>query len=456
MGTRTMGRRVVALVQLLCFFVVTVAPLPAAPPAGAPPLTTIQSEIDALRMQVGVSAGSSSAAAKPVVVPTVAPAGASLGQLAVEIDTLKSQVGVLQGNMAKVEAAAKPLVKTGTTLVEKVNSFPDRVTAFRQKYGIPLQNPTIDEEWQGIQRYMLEKGGMSPAQAKTMAAKMASTPIIEHLKQPFRPSSIAMAVGINAGLNLLHQMRDGEGLDVGKALSFVGEKTFWGGMVGSGVAYGVASYVASALLPPGVGMVAALVPTFAGMFASALGWEAGSGLAGGMSLGEALKNVSLPEMLGQAAGSSLGIILGGQLAMVMFAGLGTVAGPLGAIAGALVLGPLGAKLAGFIRDFVMGDKEGLQKAGQAMTAFLSKSKKAVDKLTEAGYLPTDPADPAVAGLVASDAKASDLKVRYDDLYARFVEAHRANRGVEAVAILKELRTTKTAFDERLRQVYGQK
>ncbi len=373
----------------------------------------------------------------------------SAGQLAIEIDKLHGQVGKLTSGMKNVEAAAKPLVDTGKAISGKVQSFPDRVTAFRQKYGIPLKNPTIDEEWLGIQRYMLEKGGMSPRQAQIMSAKMAKTPIVEHLKQPFRPTSIAMAVGINAGMNILQQVKSGQAVDLGSAMSFVTDQKFWGGMVGSGVAYGVASYVASALLPPGVGVIAALLPTFAGMFASTIGWELGA--SEGKSFNDVLKNIDWASTIGQAAGSSLGIILGGQLALVMFAGLGTIAGPLGAIAGALILGPLGAKIASFFRDFLMGDKEGLKKAEKEMNKFLQKTDKVVDKLTQAGYIPTDP---EVAQAAETDAKASELKARYSDLYEQFVQAHKENRAVEAVAILKELRTTKEAFNSRLRKVYG--
>ena len=478
--------RGLALIQAFLFLLVAAFPiqLQAAPPSN------ISAEIDALRNQVNQLTNTNTAANASVGTKTSAsikgPApklatptegvkatlnsysnyhrptkssygsssssyrgpSSSAGQMAIEIDKLHHQVGKLTQGMKAVETAAKPLVQTGQTIHNKVQSFPDRVTAFRQKYGIPLKNPTIDQEWQGIQRYMLEKGGMSPRQAKIMSAKMASTPIIEHLKQPFRPTSIAMAVGINAGMNIIQQVKSGEAVDLSSAMSFVGDKNFWGGMVGSGVAYGVASYVASALLPPGVGMLAALVPTFAGMFASSIGWELGA--SDGKSFNDVLKNFDWVSSIGQAVGSSLGIILGGQLSIVMFAGLGTIAGPLGAIVGALVLGPLGAKIAGFLRDFVMGDKEGLKKAEKEMKKFLEKSDKVVDKLAQAGYIPTDP---EVAAAAETDAKASELKSRYTELYEQFVQAHKENRAVEAVAILKELRTTKEAFNSRLRQVY---
>ena len=79
--------------------------------------------------------------------------------------------------MNALNAAAKPLIQTGKTVAGQVNSFPDKVTTFRKQYGIPVNNPSLDDEWLGFQKYLLRKGGMSPGQADIMAAKMAKTPV---------------------------------------------------------------------------------------------------------------------------------------------------------------------------------------------------------------------------------------------------------------------------------------
>lgn len=386
-----------------------------------------------------VSAVSSSSAASSSSI------GADLSIIQNKITILKGQINTLNGNMSSVSAAAKPLIQTGNTIAGQVNAFPDKVTSFRQTYGIPVNNPSLDDEWAGIQRFMLRKAGMSPAQADVMAAKMAKTPVMEHLKQPFRPWSIATAVGITAGLNILNQIKSGEKPNLVEAVAFVKDKTFWGGMVASGIGYALSSYVAAALLPPGVGVVAALVPTFAGMLGSAFGWEVGS--ADGKPIGEVFKEFDFAQMIGQALGSSLGIVLGGQLSMVMFASLGTLAGPLGAIAGALILGPVGAKVAGFIRDFIMGDKEGLEKAGTEVSSLLAKTDQVIGTLEEHGYIP--PVEAVEGLLLPSSPEATELKSRYSELYTGFIKAHNENRPLESLLILKELRDVKAALDARV-------
>lgn len=378
--------------------------------------------------------------------PTATFSATNLANLQSEIDLLKSQVSTLTGNMAAVESAAAPLVQTGQGIVAKVGSFPTRVEAFRRQYGIPVKNPSVDEEWRGVQRYLLEKGGMSPKQAEVMAARMGETSVIEHLKQPFRPQSIAMAVGAVAAMNIYGQVMSGEGVDVGKAVAFVKEPTFWGGMIGSGVGYGLASFITASLLPPGMGVLAAMIPTFAGMCASIVGWDIGS--AGGKPIGEVLKGIDLFDMVGRAAGSSLGIIMGGQLALVMFGGLGAMAGPLGAIAGAMILGGLGAKIMGFVRDFFKGDTEAIGNATAQVGAFLGTSAAVVKRLTDAGVLPP------IEGDADADAKASELHSRYSELYLQFTAAQRRGDGAAAVRLLVELRQTRTAYENARQGIYA--
>ena len=424
----------VAKVQIFLYLIVVF--LTSCPSAiAAPVAATVPAASSAsVHTNVAPAAGSASVARS---------VGGNLTSIGNDIHILKGQINTLNSNINAVNNAAKPVIAAGNTIAAKVNSYPDRVTAFRQKYGVPLNNPSLDDEWAGLQRYLLRKGGMSPRQADIMAAKMAKTPVMEHLKQPFRPTSIATAVGITAGLNMLKQVRSGEKANLVDAMSFIKDKTYWSGMMASGVCYALSSYVAAAVLPPGVGVVAALVPTFAGMLGSAFGWEIGT--ANGKPIGEVLKNLDFAQMVGQAAGSSLGIILGGQLSMVMFASLGTIAGPLGAIAGALILGPVGAKIAGFVRDFIFGDKEALQKAGAEVKTLVKKTTKIVGALEDHGYLP---AAEAIANLPSTPG-TSDLKTKYSQLYTGFLDAHNGNRPMEALDLLRELRATKKLLDAKI-------
>ena len=174
----------IAWLQIVLYIlVVTLASFPAPVLAAAPVAAPVAATPVAAPVASSISAGATGSAI-----------ASDLSSIQHEITVLKGQMGILNTNINSVNAAAKPLVQTGKTISGQVNAFPDKVTTFRQKYGIPVNNPSLDDEWAGIQKYLLRKAGMSPGQADVMAAKMAKTPVMEHLKQPFRPTSIATAV----------------------------------------------------------------------------------------------------------------------------------------------------------------------------------------------------------------------------------------------------------------------
>ncbi len=388
-----------------------------------------------------------------------APAGTAAGT-----DAVHAHAADLLNKVDAAEKAAAPVVKTGKSIISKIASFPERLKAFRSKYGIPLENPTIDEEWIGVQRWLLEKGGVHPERAKELAAAMPKTAVVEHLKAPFRPESILMAVAATAGVNVASQLAHDGRLDLGEALGFLKSKKFWGGMIGSGIGYGVCAMVAASFFPPGAGIIAALVPTFAGIMGSQIGWEAGYG---GMPEGLApvLKRMDLVRLVGMSAGATVGIVVGGGLASVIGASLGSLAGPIGAILGGMLGGQLGSTLAGLFKRFLSGDEEALAEARRKVEKFAEGAKEISSELgldqppdaeadSEGGSAEGNGAPAAARGAASAlDARVLSLMERRRVLYARFIEAMNRGDTDSAVALIVAMKQIDASLDEIRRAAF---
>ena len=89
----------------------------------------------------------------------------------------------------------------------------------------------------------------------------------------------AYSVGIQAGVNIIGQVVNGQKVDFKNALSFMGQPSFWAGTAGSFLGSLVLTNVASALIPGG-GIFMKVLPGFLG---AALGYQVGAGFFGGGS-----------------------------------------------------------------------------------------------------------------------------------------------------------------------------
>jgi hypothetical protein len=333
-----------------------------------------------------------------------------------EIHQLNSQVDSLVKNVSAVEQNWKPVAQSANKLVRTLESYPQEVQNFKARYQIP-QNPTLQQEVEGAGRFLREKLHVSPEQASRTSAAIKSSPIYEQLKAPFQPANIMMAVGATAGINVLAQLGSEGGVDLGKAMGFVGESSFWGGMVGSGVGYGLMAAVATSLFPGGAGLVGVLTPVFAGMTGSIFGFEVGSNLTKGESLSTILKGLSPATILGQAGGSTVGLLVGSQIGVMLGGTLGAVAGPLGAMAGAVLLGQVGAKVGEAVKALFQGDEQPMNDALQGAAAVLAKLDKAQSALGKAesaiGQL-IPPSLPAAS--IAVEGLPARLKGEYNQTY----------------------------------------
>jgi len=124
------------------------------------------------------------------------------------------------------------------------------------------------------------------------------------------------SVGITASINVIKQVVGGEKVDFKKALSFMGDPSFWGGTAGGFLGSMVVSRLASAIIPGG-GIFMSVLPGFLG---AALGFEAGSGLFGGGS-GDIMGTVG--QSIASAGGYALAAsLLGGGMFGPLLGALG--------------------------------------------------------------------------------------------------------------------------------------
>lgn len=253
------------------------------------------------------------------------------------------------------------------------------------------------------------KLGLSDGEVRRLGRSLKSSPMVQELRMPFAPSNILFAVGATAGMGIASQLADAEqDVDLGRAVSFLGDGNFWAGLVGSGAGYSLATVVAMSLVPGGAGLLPVVLPLFAGMTGSIVGWELGSGALQDGGLRGALAGLSPARVLGQAAGTSAGLLLGANVGAMLGGTLGAMAGPVGAIAGALVLGNMGARLGESLRGLFTGDTATMDSAFRDVGKTLDRFQALEDAV--AGGVP--------ASLPSANLTAEGFAGRLSDEYAR--------------------------------------
>lgn len=404
--------------------------------AGAATLVSLQ----ALSLGVPVAAAQTAPGAVAQQVTQVV--GQVHPQLGGELDLLRRQIDALVKDVGAVETNLKPVLESAGKAVHTVESYPQQLDAFKSKYGIP-QNPSLGQEVEGVGRFVKDKLGLPPEQTSKFGRLVTQSPLFEQFKTPFQPANIMLAVGATAGFNLIAQMRSDEGFDLGKALAFLGQGNFWGGLIGSGVGYGLMASVATFLFPPAAGLVPVLAPMFAGMFGSLVGWELGSGLASGEPLAESMGRLDPAKLLGHAAGSTVGLLVGANVGAALGGVLGSVAGPLGAIAGAVVLGNIGANLGEAAKTLLTGDASQFDEAVQDAGSVLDKIQKAGQKLAD-----LVPAELPAASL-AQEGLPGRLKAEYDRNYTELRDALAAGDRATAFYKIQYLQRLQTRYSQSI-------
>ncbi|MBI4863353.1 MAG: hypothetical protein HY815_24270 [Candidatus Riflebacteria bacterium] len=370
----------------------------------------------------------------PAPVPAPPPPGANLSA---EIELLKTQINQFKGNVATVKGNVATVSDTATKLYDTVESYPQQVTDFKTKYGIPAK-PTVEQELTGIGRALMDKAGLDAKQSNIVEKSVKGAADRARTFKPLAPESIMLSVGVAAGMSVLSHVASTGKLDLKESLSFLGDKGFWAGLAGSSVGYAAAAYAISAFLPPGTGLVAAFLPTFGALTASILGGEiASKGVQVGFK--QAFSRISIAEIIGQAAGSTLGMFVGANVISGLAATLGSAAGPIGTILGGIIGGQIGLWVVRTLKGLVTGTLSSAPGA-QALEGEL-----AAPSGTRA-----NPALPAGSILPAATLKG--LQDSYRAEYGVYVGAQKSGDKKSSTASYQRLTAIKGQYELAVRQL----
>ena len=379
--------------------------------------------------------------AAPVVPDAPAPPAAPLlpgEQVVNDLNTLGTQVKGIQSAVTDVEANVKPVQESIKKLYTIGESYPQQVHDFKAKYDIPEQNATTGQEVEGVSRALLEKAGLDVKQANTVNKAFEGAAQTAKAFDPLKPQNIMLSVGITAGMSVLGQLASTGQVDLKSSMSFLGDKGFWGGLVGSGVGYGLAGLAVRAFLPPGFGgVVAAFLPTFAGMTGAYLGGELGTSLVkGGTKLTDALKNLSIAEIVAEAAGSTVGMFVGANLMTSLAAGMGSFAGPLGSIVGGMIGATMGRWAVRTVKNMISGNGNAASLAGDPSAAPASSQIAPGPGLPGAAIMPAD--------------TLKSLQDSYRAEYVQYVQAEQSGDKNASSAALSKLNETKKQYELSVR------
>ena len=372
------------------------------------------------------------AAIDPVVAPPAPPAPPLPGSgIVSELQLLSTQVGNVNNAVTDVTANVKPVTESLKKLISIGESYPQQVQEYKATHGIPA-NATPAQELDGVGRALLEKAGFDPKTASAASKQIQAASETAKAFKPLAPSSIMLSVGITAGMSVLGQLTSTGKVDLAKSVSFLGDKGFWGGLIGSGVSYSLAALAITKFLPVGFGgPVAAFLPTFGALTASFLGGELGANALHSGNLKDALKNLSIADIVAQGAGSTIGMFVGANLFTSMAAGMGSFAGPLGSIIGGMVGASLAKWAVHTVKNMITGGSASLSSAG------------ATDPTTSAS-MTVNPNLPAATLMPAASIK--QIQDDYRAAYASYIEAEQVGNKAAQAAQFAKLQTMRQQYE----------
>lgn len=221
---------------------------------------------------------------------------------------------------AAVEAGAQAPAKPGiiTHLINKIKPS-DNLTvgeraskmADRIKEGEPLlPNKNVPENI----------GELSPGKAALMSGGSA-------LKNSFSVGKIGMSAASTVGMKIFEQVKNGEKIDVGKAVGHLATGKFIGSFVGSGIGSAVGNMAGTFLATsvPVVGPVlGAFMPALFSMTGGALAGQMGSDVDKDIvpSFKRAWASIDKVDLVARAAGTTIGSAIGS----ILLPGIGTAIG----------------------------------------------------------------------------------------------------------------------------------
>ncbi len=169
------------------------------------------------------------------------------------------------------------------------------------------------------------------------------------MKQSFSVKSIGISAGLTVGFKLVEQIKNGEKINIGKAVGYLATGEFVGSFVGSGLGSAAGAVVGTfASTIPVVGPVlGAFMPAIFSMAGGAIGAGMGNDLAAGQrpSFKKAWAAIDKVDLIGRAIGSTAGAAIGSMICP----GIGTMIG-------GMIGGFIGGKVVELIRG-KQGNKE---------------------------------------------------------------------------------------------------
>ncbi len=163
-------------------------------------------------------------------------------------------------------------------------------------------------------------GDLSPVRASLLSGGSA-------LKSAFSPGHIGMSAASTVGMKIFEQVKNGEKIDVGKAVGHLATGKFIGSFVGSGIGSAVGNMAGTLLatsIPVAGPILGAFMPALFSMTGGALAGQMGSDVDKGIvpSFKRAWAAIDKPDLIARAAGSTIGSVLGSLL----LPGIGTAIG----------------------------------------------------------------------------------------------------------------------------------
>lgn len=346
------------------------------------------------------------------------PLGRLVGKFTDSINNLRAKItgkgaaSQLKPEITKLEVQSN-LIEHAQALTQAERSINARIDKLNTDAS-SLRRPVPSQEISDLQKALkdVQKQKESVLEKANTVTESSASSIVKSGVQ-----WAMYSVGITASVNIIKQVVSGEKVDFKKAMSFVGEPSFWAGTAGGFIGSMVVSRVAASLIPGG-GMFMAVLPGFLG---AALGYEAGASIFGGGS-GDLLGTI------GQTVASAGGYAL--TTALIGGAGIPAL---LGAVGAGVLFNLIYSKLRGGPES-----ESGIDLPPPTLDP--SANPPMVDPNLQAGEIPLP------SGTATSSEPVDTLMTEMQTAYAEYIQLLKDQKVKDARVALERYNTAKGKLD----------
>jgi hypothetical protein len=269
------------------------------------------------------------------------------------------------------------------------------------------------------------------------------------LKAAFHPKTMLIGAGMTVGMKIYQQVKNGEKVDIGKAVGYLATGEFVGGYVGAGLGAAAGSAIGAFVgggIPVVGPIIGAFMPSLFAIAGGSIGSQMGNGLSTGRrpTLKEAWANIDKADMAGRAAGSTIGMMIGSAL----LPGIGTF---VGGFVGNLV----GGKLVSMLRG-KKGDELGQVRVvgpGMAIVTTVPNDMKASSNSNFGNHDTSNGSGTVTHDSTSSGDSINTVKARMEAAYKRYSQllANDQGNSQEAIQALKEYKEAYNEYSQMLMQ-----